>query len=940
MACFSPKPLYQTSEPTMASAALVQANRFAQQGRYDQALRLLDGEEDESPTSLMVRMVCEWKGLKDLDRALATYDVLRACNEAPPPLLAAAVRNADGIRLEIKINAIREAQEVRATTIQEHASAAYKFEAIDLEEPCTSDLRFHALYGAGLHWYQGEDYSRSAQCVDAALECKDEFAPAWHILGECRRHLGDATGALEAFSEACERAETKHVRDAASRGRVEALIFNGRDAEALEALEALEVDAEVLYWRGLAKSRLGQHASAVDDLDAAASKMTSVDVADAVARARCRAGVASLASGDILHARRHFSVVASQKYAHHQEHFHARFNVAVCDARSGNLDKAAAGFQALADYERGGARGPDFGRAWAALADVQLASQRWAAAVENYELASVDDADALHNLGYAAFRAGLLVKSRAAFKQVILRRPDCEKAQRAMKLVVSALDARSKRRRATLARLAVELDHLDLGSPSSPALDATEALERLHNDAVGPLNAIKLQGQESGTVDNPYDPQELPAVAKAEAACRAAMKASRALDRLRSEAPRDAQKDAAALDAKRVAEDAVAKAQKSNGDDAEASIDEATQAVSKAADAAATAATAADDAALMRTKARREARAALEAHVNNAVEAVLAAVAADHKAHVRHEKAREKAAAHLEERAALAQRLFRIEDSLNKRAARADAIEELQHARACGAVAAQAIHAAEDGPIDGALAAADAFEDAASAHAKACTALLEEASRNEACDRLQGRLSKADTDTASTRDAARRDGLGEDVDTAVKSAARALNHAVVMLKAARDGNDVADARRAVADAIGAAADLSQKAAALRLDGGRRRADAARRKAAEELSQHEKDEAASSTRALDFYEKLAKPGRYEPIAFESDAPKPAEEAIVCYALAALAVDASKLPKGVDASRRERHLSPDAFRAAFGVGATAFRAWPKWRQALAKRKVGLY
>ena len=97
------------------------------------------------------------------------------------------------------------------------------------------------------------------------------------------------------------------------------------------------------------------------------------------------------------------------------------------------------------DDEAGARKGPDFGRAWAALADVQLASQRWADAVENYELASIDDdADALHNLGYAAFRAGLLVKSRAAFKQVILRKPDCEEAQRAMKLVVSALDARSK----------------------------------------------------------------------------------------------------------------------------------------------------------------------------------------------------------------------------------------------------------------------------------------------------------------------------------------------------------------------------------------------------------------------------------------------------------------------------------------------------------------
>ena len=114
------------------------------------------------------------------------------------------------------------------------------------------------------------------------------------------------------------------------------------------------------------------------------------------------------------------------------------------------------------------------------------------------------------------------------------------------------------------------------------------------------------------------------------------------------------------------------------------------------------------------------------------------------------------------------------------------------------------------------------------------------------------------------------------MDTAVKQAARALNHAVVMLKAAREGGDVADARRAVADAIAAAAELREKAAALRLDGGRRRADAARRKVTEELSQHEKDEAASTERALDFYEKLAKPGRYEPIAFESDArAEPAE-----------------------------------------------------------------
>ena len=56
MACFSPKPLYQTSEPTLASAALVQANRFAQQGRYDEALRLIEGAV--SYTHLTLPTIC------------------------------------------------------------------------------------------------------------------------------------------------------------------------------------------------------------------------------------------------------------------------------------------------------------------------------------------------------------------------------------------------------------------------------------------------------------------------------------------------------------------------------------------------------------------------------------------------------------------------------------------------------------------------------------------------------------------------------------------------------------------------------------------------------------------------------------------------------------------------------------------------------------------
>ena len=172
------------------------------------------------------------------------------------------------------------------------------------------------------------------------------------------------------------------------------------------------MDAEVLYWRGLAKSRLGQHASAVDDLDAAASKMTSVDVADAVAVARCRAGVASLASGDILHARRHFSVVASQKYAHHKEHS-TRIQRHV--GSLGNLTRPPA--SSLVDYSM--VAGEDDERGGRVGGAGRRAPRLGAGPAENYELASIDDADALHNQGTPPPRR-TSGKERAAFKQVIL----------------------------------------------------------------------------------------------------------------------------------------------------------------------------------------------------------------------------------------------------------------------------------------------------------------------------------------------------------------------------------------------------------------------------------------------------------------------------------------------------------------------------------------
>ena len=59
--------------------------------------------------------------------------------------------------------------------------------------PCTADLRFHALYGAGLHWYKGGTILgvRSA----SRLLNKKTILRRLARPGQCRRHLGDARGA-------------------------------------------------------------------------------------------------------------------------------------------------------------------------------------------------------------------------------------------------------------------------------------------------------------------------------------------------------------------------------------------------------------------------------------------------------------------------------------------------------------------------------------------------------------------------------------------------------------------------------------------------------------------------------------------------------------------------------------------------------------------------
>ena len=140
---------------------------------------------------------------------------------------------------------------------------------------------------------------------------------------------------------------------------------------------------------------------------------------------------------------------------------------------------------------------------------------------------------------------------------------------------------------------------------------------------VAPLNAIKNQGKMEGTVDRPFDPEELPEVAAADKACRTAMRFMRKLDRLRGNFdPRDSEADATAASTKNAATAALEACA------AGAPLDAARAAVDAARSAYGLAAQAATANSVARKSAERDACEELNSAVDAAVTAVQAALAA------------------------------------------------------------------------------------------------------------------------------------------------------------------------------------------------------------------------------------------------------------------------------------------------------------------------
>ena len=220
----------------MASPALVKANTFAQKQDYESALACLEkevGDEERAKAIAQNIMgVCLWK-VGRMGDALGVYEALATLADATAKVKESAERNARCIKLDLKVKQIEaaRAENAEAKTADESLACAALYEAVDLEEPCTADIRFHALYNAGLCYMEAANMSKAAQSIEAALDAKPDFGAAWHNLGEALRHLGDLDGASHAFEKARQNGVaggSAEVEDASSRGLVEAMLRVGK----------------------------------------------------------------------------------------------------------------------------------------------------------------------------------------------------------------------------------------------------------------------------------------------------------------------------------------------------------------------------------------------------------------------------------------------------------------------------------------------------------------------------------------------------------------------------------------------------------------------------------------------------------------------------------------------------------------------------------------
>ena len=408
----------------MASQALVDASKAAMAKDYAGALALLEGKIEEPERSSAVAQnilgVCLWK-VGRLDEASACLGALAA----QPGASAQVAGNYRGVRLDAKVAAITAANDANGDRPPGDAAAAAacaaRYEAVDLDDPCTDDIRFHALYNAGLCRLDAGDTGRAAQCFEAALQAKPDFAAAWHNLGEALRLLGDLDGAAHAFGEAKARGggggdvggpSDDEVSDAAGRGLVESMLQAGRYADALAALGPLfaagsgEGLIEPLYWRGLCRLNTGDAAAAAEDLEKCVVLLETqthpiyplAGVKGPLFTACARRGEALLLDGnDAAAALPYFAKAVGAVDDAHAERATARLNLGICRARTGDGAGAAAMLRQLVDEGRGP---PD--RAGHALGSVLLDGGDYAAARDAYVAAT---AEAKHRARRAVFGA-------------------------------------------------------------------------------------------------------------------------------------------------------------------------------------------------------------------------------------------------------------------------------------------------------------------------------------------------------------------------------------------------------------------------------------------------------------------------------------------------------------------------------------------------------
>ncbi|KAJ8601207.1 hypothetical protein CTAYLR_003266 [Chrysophaeum taylorii] len=513
--------------PKTASKEMVAANNAAAKGDFEGALKLLEALPDEeraSPTGLNIKVISLQK-LGRLDEAAEVWKAIAEGPTAPGGQVSErAAQNYKRIRLAQKQRQVNDANKLlngpHGAEPEDFRKLAKSFEGIDLDEPCSDEIRFLVQHNSGICYLQAGDWLEAAHHLQAALDMHPgdkSMANLQHDVGEALRQ---AIALQDEETPAASRyASLKGVVE--SRAQMED--FEGALGRADALLDVATANGfslfEPHYWRGFAHFKGGNVAEGAEDLTSCIeiAKDPGADLGNIqrsdVPQVLRTAINAIITAGEAALLERNEPEVAHPLFERAVEAIDgcpdigaseastregAALNDAVALSQIGEWGKSKEVLEeqlAIGECDRGwlmlGAvfaeglklheRAKDAFERACGLAGQGKASgyapdpDAWRAVPSAPSRPhAIADFDGLHNLGFSCYKVDCLYDARDAFQSALKVDPNNEKTKSALALILSLLAARER-------RLDADLDKLgkDARAGESAAADRDAALEAL-----------------------------------------------------------------------------------------------------------------------------------------------------------------------------------------------------------------------------------------------------------------------------------------------------------------------------------------------------------------------------------------------------------------------------------------------------------------------------